>query len=123
MDDSLGRQFVAALSRKDSVGLKALLRPDIDFRAMTPGQFWESHSAREVVDDILLGKWFEPSDEITEMISLETALVGRRQRVGYQLRVSNANGRYLMDQQAYYKPDGEKICWLRMMCAGAEPLD
>src|ERR1700730_9674384 len=111
-DEQLGREFAEALGRKDAVRLRALLRTDVDFRAMTPGRFWESDSADTVVDDILLGKWFEPSDEITEIVDIETATVGLRQRVGYRFSVTNPDGRYVVDQQAYLQPDGGRIGWL-----------
>jgi hypothetical protein len=122
-DEQLGREFAEALGRKDAVRLRALLRTDVDFRAMTPGRFWESDSADTVVDDILLGKWFEPSDEITEIVDVETATVGLRQRVGYRFSVTNPDGRYVVDQQAYLQPDGGRIGWLRVMCAGYQPTE
>jgi hypothetical protein len=89
---------------------------------MTPRDFGEANDADTVVDDILLGKWFEPSDEIREVISVETAAIGRRQRVGYRFRVENPDGEYLVEQQAYYEPDGDQIGWLRVMCVGFLPV-
>ena len=103
--------------------LKALLRPDVEFRAMTPGRFWEADSADAVVDDILLGQWFEPSDEITEIFEVETATVGSRQRVGYRFGVTNSEGDFVVEQQAYFEPDGDQIGWLRIMCAGFQARD
>jgi hypothetical protein len=121
MSDNMGRAFADALGRKDVAKLKVLLRPDVDFRAMTPGKFWESDSADEVVDDILLGKWFEPSDEITQILGVETGVVGSRQRVSYRFGVTNAGGNYIVEQQAYFEPDGDRIGWIRVMCAGFQP--
>ena len=123
MTESLGRNFAEALGRKDAARLKALLRPDLDFGAMTPGRFWESDSAEAVVDDIMLGQWFEPSDEITELIAIETATVGARQRVGYRFGVTNSEGAFVVDQQAYFEADGDRIGWLRIMCAGYQATD
>ena len=123
MPEDLGRHFAEALGRKDAAALKALLRPDVEFRAMTPGRFWESDSAAVVVDDILLGRWFEPSDEITELLEVETATVGTRQRVGYRFGVTNSEGSFVVEQQAYIEPDGHQIGWLRVMCAGYQPRD
>ena len=31
---------------------------------MTPGRFWESDDAGDVIDSIILGKWFKTSDRI-----------------------------------------------------------
>jgi ketosteroid isomerase-like protein len=123
VNTDLAAEFAAALGRKDAVALKALLRPDVDFRGLTPGRAWGSTSADELVDEILLGAWFEPSDVIDGVIAIETAAVGRRARVGYRFHVTNADGEHLVDQQAYIEPDGGQIGWLRMMCAGFQPLE
>jgi hypothetical protein len=118
VDQNSGEEFARALAGKDRAALKALLRPDVDFRAMTPSRFWESADADVVVDDILLGKWFEPTDDITELVDVETTHVGQRHRVGYRLKVSNADGEFLVEQQGYFDTDGERISWIRIMCAG-----
>src|SRR6185503_15279834 len=65
MSGTIGETFVAALAAKDTLGLRKVLDPALDFRALTPGKFWESSSADEVIDEILLGPWFEPTDTIT----------------------------------------------------------
>jgi len=62
---------------------------------MTPGRFWEASDAATVVDGVLLGQWFEPSDEIKELLGVETASVGQRHRVGYRLRVENLDGQHV----------------------------
>jgi hypothetical protein len=55
MDVTLGERFVDALTKKDARTLKSLLSHDVDFKALTPGKFWESNDVDEVVDDTLLG--------------------------------------------------------------------
>ena len=119
----LGERFAHALAAKDADALRGLLEPALDFRAMTPGRFWEANGSVAVIDDILLGQWFEPSDDIKEVISVETGAVGRRHRVGYCFRVENPDGRYLVEQQAYYEHDGARITWLRVICAGFQAID
>jgi len=119
---AVGEEFVQALGRKDANALRQLLRPDVDFRAMTPGRFWEASDADSVVDDIFLGKWFEPTDDIREVIAVDTATVGKRQRVGYRFLVENPDGPHVVEQQAYYESDGGRIGWLRVMCAGYQPI-
>jgi hypothetical protein len=89
---------------------------------MTPRDFWEASDADTVVDGILLGKWFEPSDHIVEVTSVETAAIGHRERVGYRFRVHNESGDYMVEQQAYYESEGNQIGWLRVMCAGFVPV-
>jgi hypothetical protein len=94
----LGERFAHALAAKDADALRGLLEPALDFRAMTPGRFWEANGSVAVIDDILLGQWFEPSDDIKEVISVETGTVGRRHRVGYCFRVENPDGPHLVEQ-------------------------
>jgi hypothetical protein len=116
-----GEEFVRALVAKDALGLKELLSPGVDFKALTPGCFWEPESVDEIVDETLLGAWFEPSDEIEAVDSLETSKVGERHRVAYRLRVRNSDGRFVVEQQAYYDAAEDTISWLRILCAGYQP--
>ncbi len=118
MNQNSGEEFARALAGKDAAALKALLQPDVDFRAMTPSRFWESTDADVVVDDFILGKWFGPTDDITEVIDVETSDVGERHRVAYRLKVTNADGEFLVEQQGYFDTDGDRISWMRIMCAG-----
>lgn len=116
-----GEAFARAIAAKDADALKDLLSPSLDFKALTPGRFWEADSVDAVVDDIILGTWFDPSDDVETLESLETSTVSERNRVAYRLRVRNADGVFLVEQQAYYDSDGEKIGWLRILCAGFQP--
>ena len=45
-----------------------------------------------------------------------------KQRVGYRLRVVRGGVPYIVEQQAYFTTDGERINWLRIMCAGYCPV-
>lgn len=116
-----GEAFARALAAKDADRLKSLLSPGLDFKALTPGRFWESDNAGSIVDEMILGAWFDPSDEIEGLDSVETSKVGKRHRVAYRLRVRNTDGPFLVEQQAYYDTDGERISWLRILCAGYQP--
>lgn len=117
-----GEEFVRALVAKDAGTLKRLLRPGIDFKALTPGRFWESDSVDQVVDEMILGAWFEQSDETEAAVSVETSKLGERHRVAYRLRVRNPDGHFLVEQQAYYDIEVGRISWLRILCAGYQPL-
>jgi hypothetical protein len=68
---------------------RELLAPDVDFRALTPDKFWEASSASEVVDDVILGRWLEPTDRIDAL-----------------------------EQPAYFTVADGRIAWLRIMCSG-----
>ena len=112
-----GAEFAEALSRKDFRRIRSLLDQEIDFRALTPSRFWEAHGSDSVVDEILC-QWFEESDEIESLESLETGQVVDRHRVGYRYRVRNADGSYEVEQQAYYTVKGDRIDWMRIVCSG-----
>ncbi len=122
MTDHVGTRFAQALADKDAAELKALLRPDVDFRAMTPGRFWESNDVDEIVDETILGTWFDPERQITELVALDTDSIGSVERVGYRFTVNRPEGDFTIEQQAYYQTDGATIGWLRIMCSGFLPL-
>jgi hypothetical protein len=121
VDEKLGAQFAVALADKDAVRLKALLRPDVDFRAMTPDKFWESTDADFIVDETILGRWFAPERRIIETLGVESGRVGTRDRVSYRFKVEQPDGEYVIEQQAYFETDGDRISWLRIMCSGYLP--
>jgi hypothetical protein len=122
MADRLGERFAQALADKDAAGLKALLRSDVDFRAMTPGKFWEATDVDVIVDETMLGTWFEPQRRITEVLAIESDSIGEMDRVGYRFKVKRPEGEFVIEQQAYYETDGEQISWLRIMCSGFIPV-
>ena len=122
MAELVGEQFARALADKDAVGLKRLLRSDVDFRAMTPRKFWEATDVDVIVDETMLGTWFEPERRITEILAVETDSVGALDRVGYRFKVTRPDGEFIIEQQAYFETDGEEISWLRIMCSGFQPL-
>jgi hypothetical protein len=121
-DQPIGERFARALAAKDPVRLKALLRPDVDFRAMTPGRFWESSDIDEIVDDTILGTWFAPDRRITELSSVDGDDLGLIERVGYRMMVTRPDGEFSIEQQAYLRRDGDRISWLRIMCTGFLPV-
>jgi hypothetical protein len=122
MTEHIGERFARALANKDAAALKALLRTDVDFKAMTPGKFWEAHDADMIVDDTILGTWFQPERRITETLAVDTDTLGSMDRVGYRFQVRCPDGEFTIEQQAYYVTDGDKMSWLRIMCTGFLPV-
>jgi hypothetical protein len=114
---SPGEMFAKALAAKDEAGVRAVTTPDLDFRAMTPGRFWEAHSHDDLID-VLFANWLEPSDEVVALLSTSTGEVSTRQHVTYRLHLRNADGDSLMEQQMYYDVVGGRISWARVMCSG-----
>jgi hypothetical protein len=116
-----GAEFAHALAAKDSSRLLALMHPDIDFRGMTPKRIWEASDPDEVVS-VLLGHWFDHADEIEALERLETDSFADRERVGYRFSVTNPDGRFLVEQQAYLSATDGRIGWMRVVCSGYRPV-
>jgi len=117
MAASLGEMFVRALAAKDFDQVASLLHPEVDFRGMTPGRFWQANTAAQVIDEILRS-WFEDSDQIDDLLQVDSNRVADRERVGYRLAVSNPDGSFLVEQQAYYETCDESISGMRVLCSG-----
>jgi hypothetical protein len=118
----LGNDFAQAIAAKDADALLGLLSPALDFAAMTPSRFWESQSSDEVVNQFILGRWFGPDDRIEALEHVEHDAFANRERVGYRLRVARDGVPHIVEQQAYFTSDGDRITWLRIMCAGYCPV-
>lgn len=88
---------------------------------MTPGKFWEATNVDVVVDEMMLGTWFVPERQITNVLSVTTDRVGSLDRVGYRFAVKRPDGEFVIEQQAYLETDGDTISWLRIMCSGFLP--
>ncbi len=123
MDKELGERFARALAAKDREALLSVLAPTVDFRGLTPNNPWQATSAEALVDDILLGAWFEPTDAIDELEAVENDGIADRERVAYRLRGHNPDGPFIVEQQAYLATEGGQINWLRILCSGFRPVE
>ena len=119
-DADLGKAFADALARKDVAGVAAVLDPEIDFRGLTPSRSWEASGADAVLETVLC-HWFEDSDEIEQVASLETDFFADCQRVAYRFHVRNPDGEFVVEQQAYYIERDGQITWMRVLCSGFRP--
>jgi hypothetical protein len=118
--DELGRAFVDALGRKQFGEISTLLDPEVDFRGLTPGRAWEASGPDAVIGEILT-QWFEESDHIDEVISVDTDAFADRQHLRYQLRVSNPDGTFVVEQHAYFTERDGRVNWMRVLCSGFRP--
>lgn len=119
-DKPLGARFAEALGRKDFGAVMGLLDPQIDFRGLTPGRTWEATGADAVVNGILR-QWFEDTDELEEIVSVESDGFADRKRVSYRFRGHNAEGPFVVEQQAYYTESEGQINYMRVLCSGFRP--
>jgi len=117
---TLGADFARAFCDKDSARVRELLHAEIDFRGLTPNRFWEASDRDEVVE-ILFGNWLEDTDHVDGLEGIEADTVADRERVGYRFSVSNPDGRFLVEQQAYLSTRDGQIDWIRVVCSGFRP--
>ena len=120
-DGGIGERFANALADKDAEAVLSLLHPAVEFRALTPRRTWAADDAAGVVE-ILFGSWFEDSDRIEALESVETGTVSDREQLRYRLAVSNPEGSFVVEQQGYLTTgeDG-RIEWMRLLCSGFRP--
>jgi hypothetical protein len=119
---SLGSSFAAALAAKDFDQIRDLLHPEVDFRGLTPRRDWEASDPDEVIGSVLT-TWFEDSDEIEELVQVETDSFADRERVAYRFRVRNPEGLFLVEQQVYLSERDGRIGWMRTLCSGYRPIE
>ena len=120
MDAGLGDDFARALAEKDSDRLRELVHPDIDFQGLTPSRAWQAGDADELMS-VLFDRWFEDKDEITGVEHVEGDRIADRERVGYRFSVTNPDGDFLVEQQAYFEERDGRIGWMRVVCSGFRP--
>src|SRR4029077_12137426 len=119
---SLGASFAECLAAKDFGRIRDLLHPEVDFRALTPRLTWEASDPDAVIGAVLR-EWFEDSDEIEELVQVETDAFADRERVAYRFRVRNPEGLFLVEQQVYLSGRDGKIGWMRTLCSGYRPIE
>lgn len=118
MVDTAGSRFVAAVAARDVDGLRAVLAPDVDFRGLTPGRFWEASDPDGVVDAVL-GHWFGESDHVEAVGHLEQGdPVADTDRIGYRFAVTNDDGPHWVEQQMYYREQEGRLVHARVVCSG-----
>ena len=121
MTVTAGESFARAVAARDAATLRALLADPVGFTALTPGRPWQADSAGEVIDEIILGRWFARALAM-ELQSVSTGSVADCQHVAYRLAVRTADGDYLVEQQAYYGTEDDRITWMRVLCSGYQPV-
>ena len=118
---TVGERWVSAIAARDTDGLAGLLADDVDFRGLTPRRAWEGATPEDVVG-VVLGTWFDDGTSIDAVEEVTTDRVADTDRVGYRFRTTTADGPHLIEQQAYYRADGEQITYLRIVCSGYRPV-
>jgi hypothetical protein len=99
-----------------------VLARTVDFQALTPRRHWQASTARQAAEEIILGQWFGAGKQIVELCSVITGRVAKCEHVAYRMLVRDADADYLVEQQAYYRADGPRITWMRILCSGYQPI-
>jgi hypothetical protein len=122
MTTDLGTRLAEAIAAKDTDAVVSLLSPGVDFKAVTPRKFWEAATPTEVLD-VLFGHWFQEDARIDALVEVTTGPpVEDTERVGYRFAITNSDGAHTLEQQAYYRADGDRIGYLRVVCSGFRPV-
>ena len=118
---TLGADFARAFADKDAARIRELLHPEVDFKGLTPSRSWEA-TGQDAVLDILFGSWLEDKDQVEALEGVEEDAVADRERVGYRCSVTNPDGRFVFEQQAYLSARDGQIDWMRVVCSGFRPV-
>jgi hypothetical protein len=120
-ESGIATAFVDAIVARDLARAVALLHPEIDFRAMTPNRVWEAGDPPGV--EAVLRAWLEdPDEEVHGIEATEPSPIVDRLRVGWLVRISDADGPHVFEQQAYVRERDGQIDWMRVICSGWIPL-
>ena len=95
MPTDLGVRLARTVAAQDANTLKELLAPRVNFRALTPGQSWESDNPDTVVDDVILGSWFPLDRPITGILAVE--------RVGYRFQAALPDSDFIVEQASVFQ--------------------
>ena len=117
---TVGADFARAFAEKDAGRMRELLHPEVDFHALTPSRAWEA-SGQDAVLEVLFENWLEDKDRVDAVERIDGDTVVDRERVGYLLSVTNPDGRFLVEQQAYLSTRDGRIDWIRVVCSGFRP--
>jgi hypothetical protein len=120
-DRSLGTELAHAIAAQDAGVLRGLFSTPVTFRAVTPRRFWDAETAVGVAN-IILGIWFGPDKQVTDITSLKTDSVGDAEKVSYRLSVDLESGPSVIEQVVYYTETNGQITDLRLVCSGFRPV-
>ena len=79
-------------------------------------------TGRQAAEEIILGTWFDAGTQILEVCSVTTGQVAECGHVAYRMRVREDGDDFLVEQQVYYRTDGPRISWMRVLCSGFQPI-
>lgn len=140
----LGRAFVESLVERDLTRTASLFHPDLSFRGLTPGRFWQAEPPIIESAISILEKWFfEDDDGLSDILRFHVERVGP-DRLGDRFKLSYSfeakspvmseyfgrwdlerpppDADWVVEQEAYYDVKDDKIVWMIVLCGGYHPL-
>jgi len=111
----LAEQFVEALVQRDFVRLAGYFSAETRFRALVPRGLREA-STPEEASQYFQG-WFGSADRI-ELVDSRSEPMVDRQHMAWRLRVHDAAGQRLVEQQVYATVHGSKFTAFDLLCSG-----
>jgi hypothetical protein len=68
----------------------------------------------------VLRTWFGDFDN-HDVLGVDTTEMAGRNHVSYRYRGERPEGRFVIEQQAYYDETNGQISWIRILCSGYRP--
>ena len=115
---TVGQRFLTAFADRDFARVQACFHPKAGFRALIPPGVCEAAGAVGATSH--LREWFGGADHF-EILSSELGTVVDRLRIAYQLRVHDADGWQIFEQQAYCDVRDGTIAAMDLLCSGPRP--
>ncbi|HVN76087.1 MAG TPA: sulfurtransferase TusA family protein [Thermoanaerobaculaceae bacterium] len=114
-DLAVGDRFVRAVAELDFAGLASCFAAEARLRALVPRGFQEASGVEDVVR--CFQGWFG-SAERAELLGREVEAIAGRAHLAWRLRVHDARGPRVIEQQAYATILGGSIAELDLLCSG-----
>jgi TusA-related sulfurtransferase/ketosteroid isomerase-like protein len=118
VETPVGHAFVDAIGRRDFAALEAVFHPNIDFRALVPGEAVTTTGAAGAI--ACFRRWFGDKTDI-EIVDREVALLVDTLRVGYRARLKKAGEPLVVAQTCCGHVEGGQFATLDLLCTGFRP--
>lgn len=112
---TVGQRFLTAFAERDFARVQVCFDREAKFRALIPPGVCEAADAAGATSH--LHEWFGGADRF-EILSSELGTVVDRLRIAYQLRLHDADGWQIFEQQAYCDVRDGKIAAMDLLCSG-----
>jgi hypothetical protein len=71
----------------------------------------------------VLRTWFDEATVVDDVLGVRIDAVGDRHCVTYRFAGDRPDGRFVVEQHAYYAGRDDRIGWMRLLCSGFRPAD